>query len=56
MSGTSIVWEGQFKHDELHGFGRYIRITGEGVKTVIIGFFKNGLAHGYAKKEYQVEY
>ena len=55
MSGTAIVWEGQFKNDNLEGFGRYIKITLEGIKTTIIGFFKDGMPHGYCKKQLELD-
>ena len=42
------VWEGQFKYDKLHGFGRYIVINwDDNQASSYIGMWENGQHHGY---------
>ena len=43
------IWEGQFKNDELNGFGRWIIISRHGYFACYTGHWKNGLRHGYGK-------
>ena len=42
------VWEGQFKYDQLHGFGRHVVINwSDNHAASYIGNWKNGKHHGY---------
>jgi hypothetical protein len=43
---SGILQEGQFRNNELNGFGRCISSD----STMAIGFFKNGLLHGFARR------
>ena len=39
--------EGQFRNDQLHGFGRRIKWYKNGHEALDMGFFENGLLHGW---------
>lgn len=43
---SGVIYEGQFTHDTLNGFGRVIWSDG----YYCIGFWKQGLLHGYAQR------
>ena len=44
----SCILEGEFKRDQLHGFGRKVWSDSH----INIGWFQNNSMHGYAKKVY----
>jgi hypothetical protein len=54
-NGLSKVWEGQFTNDEINGFGRYIKMSIRGECVHHVGYFKDGLAHGYGKRIIMLE-
>ena len=40
------IYEGQFKNNKLHGFGRWMQSDGD----CYIGQWKDGMRHGFGKK------
>ena len=47
------IWEGQFQHNELNGFGRSLCIYSGGREhRMELGFYKAGFMHGYGIKIY----
>ena len=43
------VYEGNFQDNELTGFGRHMTSYWNGQSASYMGYFKNGLMHGYGK-------
>ena len=43
------VWEGQFKNNMLHGFGRYMRFFGKAGYECYVGNWKDDRRHGYGR-------
>lgn len=48
-SGGAGIWEGQYKDDLLHGFGRGIAIYGKGQFSLYIGMWEQNDYHGYGR-------
>ena len=47
------IWEGMFKDNELHGFGRWMTVYWDGDLTRShFGYWKKGRPHGYGLVEY----
>jgi len=44
-----IVWEGQMRDNILDGFARTMSFHNNGDFTSYIGFWKDGMQHGYGK-------
>ena len=46
------IWEGQFKDDQLDGFGRWIKVYMDGEHACYLGHWKEQLRHGWGKLIY----
>ena len=46
-SHAADVWEGQFKKNELHGFGRWTSVFQDGQYDCQVGYWRNGWRHGW---------
>ena len=46
--GVRCIWEGQFKDNELHGYGRSITLWYGDMDLICeVGYFDKGRLHGY---------